>query len=398
MKAAGIVVEYNPFHNGHAYHVQQTRKKTEADCIIAVMSSSFTQRGEPAIVPKWQRASMALAGGVDLVVELPYPFAVQTAELFAHGAISILDALHCEQLCFGSEHGNIESFLQTAQRLIDEQESHNERVKHYMQQGMSYAKAYALALGDISRDALDISQPNNILGLHYVKAIREQRSRMKPETISRIVAHYHDETLPTNEQIASATSIRRFLQSGRAEDIMRYVPHITYETLQTYRMWHDWESYFPLLKYRLLTMEIDDIRRIAEVGEGIEHRLKRAIVHATSFHAFLSAVKTKRYTWTRLQRICTHILTNVTKKEMTQAIEQKRATYIRLLAMNDKGRAYLQTVKKRTALPLITNIKHIQHDPIYHIEKKATQAYLSVLPEPLLTEALRNEYATPPLR
>ncbi|WP_461201706.1 nucleotidyltransferase [Anoxybacillus sp. TBDG-1] len=401
MKAVGIVVEYNPFHNGHLYHVQQTRKKTNADCVIAVMSSSFTQRGEPAIVPKWERARMALAGGVDLVVELPYSFAVQTADRFAYGAVSILDALFCEQLCFGSEHGRIEAFLQTAQLLINEKEHHNERIKYYMQQGMSYAKAYALAFQDLGGNMLDMSQPNNILGLHYVKAIIEQRSDIKPETIPRVIAHYHDETLPTTDNIASATSIRRFLQAGQ-NDVMRFVPHTTYDMLQTYRKtyttWHDWETYFPLLKYRLLTMEVDDIRQIAEVEEGIEHRLKKTIVHATSFHDFLSAVKTKRYTWTRLQRICTHVLTNVTKKEMAKALKNKRATYIRLLAMNEIGRAYVRKVKKQTTLPIVTNVKHIQNDAVYHIEKKAAQAYVSILPEPLCTEALQREYKTPPLR
>ncbi|MBB5354991.1 putative nucleotidyltransferase [Anoxybacillus mongoliensis] len=401
MKAVGIVVEYNPFHNGHLYHVQQTRKKTNADCVIAVMSSSFTQRGEPAIVPKWERARMALAGGVDLVVELPYSFAVQTAERFAHGAVSILDALFCEQLCFGSEHGSIEPFIKTAQLLIYKKEQHNEKVKQYVRQGINYAKAYALALHDIGHDTLDVSQPNNILGLHYVKAMIEQRSNIKPETIQRIVAHYHDQTLPANQSIASATSIRRFLQSDH-DDVARYVPHTTYDTLQTYRhtytTWHDWEKYFPLLKYRLLTMNVDDIQQIAEVEEGIEYRLKKAIIHATSFHDFLLAVKTKRYTWTRLQRICTHILTNVTKKEMEKAHENKDATYVRPLAMNETGRAYLQAVKKQMALPLVTSVKQMRHDAIYHIEKKATQAYVSILPEPLWTEALQREYKTPPLR
>ncbi len=401
MKAVGIVVEYNPFHNGHLYHVQQTRKKTSADCVIAVMSSSFTQRGEPAIVPKWERARMALAGGVDLVVELPYTFAVQTAEWFAQGAISILDALFCEQLCFGSEDGSIEPFIKTAQLLVYEKEQHNEKVKQYMQQGINYAKAYTLALHDIGHDTLDVSQPNNILGLHYVKAIIEQRSKMMPETIQRTAAHYHDETLPANDNIASATSIRRSLQISY-NDVARYVPHTTYETLQTYRhtymTWHDWEKYFPFLKYRLLTMEVDDIQQIAEVEEGIEHRLKKTIIHATSFHDFLSAVKTKRYTWTRLQRICTHILTNVMKKEIAEAIENKRATYVRPLAMNETGRAYLQEIKKRMTLPLVTNAKQMRHDPIYQIEKKATQAYFSILPEPLCSEALQREYKTPPLR
>ncbi|MGX1900233.1 putative nucleotidyltransferase [Thermolongibacillus altinsuensis] len=404
MKAVGMVVEYNPFHNGHLYHLQQTKKETNAECLIAVMSSHFVQRGEPALVSKWARTKMALAGGVDLVVELPYPFAVQTADMFAHGAISILDALHCQEICFGSEHGNIDHFLEAVHLLKQYEQEHNQRLKQLLESGMSYAKAYATALGQLQNEqsTLDLSKPNNILSFHYVKAIVEQQSNMTPKTIQRIVAHYHDSHLPNEETIASATSIRHHLQTDGLQSISSYVPPTTKEELQryytVYGTFHYWEHYFPLLKYRLLTINLEELHQIAEVEEGLEHRLKKAIQQAKSFREFLTCVKTKRYTWTRLQRVCTHILTNTTKKEMNFIRAYKKATYIRLLGMNENGQRYLRKMKKKLKLPLITKVATLQNDPIYKLEQKAAQAYVSILPEPLLTEALQMEYATPPLR
>jgi predicted nucleotidyltransferase len=404
MKAVGIVVEYNPFHNGHLYHLQQTKKETNAECLIAVMSGHFMQRGEPALVSKWARTKMALACGVDLVVELPYPFAVQTADMFAHGAISILDALHCQEICFGSEHGHIDHFLNTVELLKRYEQKHDQQLKQLLASGISYAKAYAMALQQLQNESslLDLSKPNNILGFHYVKAIVEQQSHIVPKTIQRMVAHYHDSHLPSEETIASATSIRQHLQTNGFQAISSYVPPTTKEELQryytVYGTFHYWDRYFPLLKYRLLTMDIEELRQIAEVEEGLEHRLKKAIQQAKSFHEFLACVKTKRYTWTRLQRICTHILTNTTKKEMEFVHAYKKATYIRLLGMTENGQRYLQRMKKELKLPLITKVATLQNDEIYKLERKAAQAYVSILPEPLLTEALQMEYVTPPLR
>lgn len=212
MKAVGIIVEYNPFHNGHSYHLQAAKEVAQADIVIAVMSGNFLQRGEPALVSKWYRTKMALLGGVDIVIELPYQFASQKAETFANGAISILDAIGCQALCFGSESGNISSFLETIDFLAVNQDIYDENIKRFIQTGVSYPKALSLSFQAMSstNHLVDLAKPNNILGYQYIKALKQQKSLIKPLTIRRKNADYHDEHFAT-ETIASATSIRKAL-------------------------------------------------------------------------------------------------------------------------------------------------------------------------------------------
>ncbi len=398
MKAVGVIVEYNPFHNGHRYHLQETREKTGADCLVAVMSGNFLQRGEPAIVSKWARAKMALAAGVDLVIELPYAFAVQAAERFADGAVRLLDALGCEELCFGSESGDIAAFLAAAKTLFAQKEEFDALVRAELQRGQSFPKANAKAWDQLRSVPLDLAQPNNVLGLAYVKAIWRHKLSIMPRTIPRLTAGYHDESF-SHPSIASATSVRKTLrQTGQLASIAPYVPPTTLEQLrqyrQTYGRWHDWEAYFPLLKYRLLTATKEELRRTAGIEEGVEHRLKEKITVAETFASFIAAVKTKRYTWTRLQRMCAHVLTNFTKEEQTKTSDP---TYIRLLGMSETGRRYLQRVKKELALPLITKAAKLNGDPLYEQEKRAAAVYAAALPEPLYSAALKEEYATTPI-
>jgi predicted nucleotidyltransferase len=398
MKAVGVIVEYNPFHNGHRYHLQETREKTGADCLVAVMSGNFLQRGEPAIVSKWARAKMALAAGVDLVIELPYAFAVQAAERFADGAVRLLDAIGCEELCFGSESGDIAAFLAAAKTLFSQKEEFDALVRAELQRGQSFPKANAKAWDQLRSVPLDLAQPNNVLGFAYVKAIWRHKLAITPRTIPRLAAGYHDESF-SHPSIASATSVRKTLQqTGQLASIAPYVPPTTLEQLrqyrQTYGRWHDWEAYFPLLKYRLLTTTEEELRRMAGIEEGVEHRLKEKITAAETFASFIAAVKTKRYTWTRLQRMCAHVLTNFTKEEQTKAAGP---TYIRLLGMSETGRRYLQRVKKELALPLITKAAKLNGDPLYEQEKRAAAVYAAALPEPLYSAALKEEYATAPI-
>ncbi len=400
MKAVGMIVEYNPFHNGHLYHLQETKKQTEADCLIAVMSGSFLQRGEPALVSKWARTKMALLAGVDIVVELPYVFAVQSAEMFANGAIALLDALCCSEICFGSESGEIHPFIEAAKLLREQQREYDTYIQQALKTGVSYPQANADAWKQLQIAGIDLTKPNNILGFSYVKAIMEQNSTIVPRTIQRIASGYHDETF-SHPSIASATSLRKTLNGSieHLESISPYVPSYTKHILEQYYstcgMFHEWKHYFPLLKYRIMTMEKNELQRIVNVDEGLEHRFKHAIVETETFSQFINAVKTKRYTWARLQRTCTHILTNFTK-EQTETM--KVPTYIRLLGMSDNGRRYLQTVKKRISLPLMTKASHLEAHPIYQQEKKAVFAYAAIFPEPVRTKAIKEEYATPPLR
>ncbi|PFD11106.1 hypothetical protein COD84_13010 [Bacillus cereus] len=399
-----MVVEYNPFHNGHLYHVQQTKKLTQSDIIIAVMSGPFLQRGEPALISKWYRTKMALANGVDLVVELPYVFATQKAETFANGAISILNALRVSEICFGSEDGQIENFYNTISVQKNEDETFNCLVKQFMDAGNSYAKATSDAFSHIltSEKNIDMSQPNNILGFQYMKAILSQNSSIQAQTIKRFASHYHDETF-NDQHIASATSIRKqlFSEEGSFTTIKPFLPQATTSLLanykQNYGILHNWEQYFSFFKYRLMTMSPGDLRHIYEIEEGLEHRILSKIQNSSSFYSFMEALKTKRYTWTRLQRACTHILTNTTKEEIRSANIEQHAPYIRLLGMSQKGQTYLSKNKKKIELPILTHTKTFDHAAL-DIEKKANSVYFSIMHEPLRTQLLKQDITHHPVR
>ncbi|WP_257132321.1 nucleotidyltransferase [Bacillus cereus] len=384
--------------------MQQTKKLTQSDIIIAVMSGPFLQRGEPALISKWYRTKMALANGVDLVVELPYIFATQKAETFANGAISILNALRVSEICFGSEDGQIENFYNTISVQKNEEETFNYLVKQFMDAGNSYAKATSDAFTHIltSEKNIDMSQPNNILGFQYMKAILSQNSSIQAQTIKRFASHYHDETF-NDQHIASATSIRKqlFSEEGSFTTIEPFLPQATTSLLanykQNYGILHNWEQYFSFFKYRLMTMSPGDLRHIYEIEEGLEHRILSKIQNSSSFYSFMEALKTKRYTWTRLQRACTHILTNTTKEEIRSANIEQHAPYIRLLGMSQKGQTYLSKNKKKIELPILTHTKTFDHAAL-DIEKKANSVYFSIMHEPLRTQLLKQDITHHPVR
>jgi predicted nucleotidyltransferase len=401
MKAVGVIVEYNPFHNGHAFHLQAAKEATQSDIVVAVMSGNFLQRGEPALVSKWYRTKMALLNGVDIVIELPYQFATQKAETFASGAISILDAIGCHALCFGSESGDISSFLQTIDFLDLHQQEYNENIKFNMKTGVSYPKAMALSFQAITttKNLVDLAKPNNILGYHYIKALKQQKSSIEPVTIKRKNADYHDEHFAT-ETIASATSIRKALfatDKGKAL-IDQYVPiysnQLLNEYLSHYGTFHEWEAYWHYLQFRVIQSSPDDLREIYEVEEGLENRLITAALESTSFKEFMGKIKTKRYTWTRLQRVCVHILTNTTKKEMVMSTE--KATYLRLLGMTKNGREYLNRFKSHFSLPLISKLSsYKQGDTLLDI--RASRIYALGLGNQAVLELLHQEFKQPPI-
>lgn len=401
MKAVGVVVEYNPFHNGHLFHLQQAKELSGADIAIAAMSGNFLQRGEPALVSKWTRTHMALSAGVDVVFELPYRFATQHAEIFAEGAVSILTAAGCSSLFFGSESGDLDAFERTIDFLEENNEKFQEQIKYYTGEGFSYPKSIALSFQSLSPSEtfIDISSPNNILGLHYIQAILRQKSHMRPGTITRKNASYHDEHF-SSATIASATSIRKALfgAAGEMDSIRQLVPGTTFEQLLRYKEvyggFHSWENYWPLLKYKLIQSSPAEIRELYEVEEGLENRLLSAASEAGSFHQFMETIKTKRYTWTRLQRVCLHILTNTKKTEMKNT--QNTANYLRLLGATAKGRAYLSSEKKKFRLPLISKLSAFS-DPDIQLDIKASKIYALGLTDDRQKRLLAEEFSRPPI-
>lgn len=400
MRSSGIVVEYNPFHNGHLYHLKETKKLTRSEIMIAVMSGHFLQRGEPALVSKWARTKMALQSGADIVVELPYAFAVQKAERFALGAIHILHALKCKSVCFGSEAGEIAPFHHTYRLIHDHQDRYNRFVREFVKEGMSYPSALSAAYQKLNSNVqtVDLSKPNNILGYHYVASAIDLNCDLEMFTIKRKSADYHDESF-THDSIASATSIRNSLENKDDLEMVRpYMPEGSLSELMNYRsdfgQFHRWEHYWPFLQYRLLTMEAEELQLIYEMEEGLEFRLKKAAYETNSFLSFMERVKTKRYTWTRLQRLCVHVLTNTSKR----AIEKHGSTpqYVRLLGMSADGKLYLNQIKKELQLPIVSKVSAFSSEMI-GLDVKSTNVYAQILPEPLRSKLRLMEYRQPPI-
>jgi predicted nucleotidyltransferase len=401
MKAVGVIVEYNPFHYGHAYHIKKAKEITGAEVVIAAMSGNFLQRGEPALVSKWVRAEMALKGGVDLVFELPYSFAVQKADTFANGAVSLLAKAGCDSICFGSESGNIDDFFHTYDFLQKNQQSYNQAIRTFLDQGNSYPKALSLAFQslELTANIVDLSLPNNILGFQYVNAVQNQQLKTKIVTIPRKSANYHDEHLSTTP-ITSATSIRKalFSKDESITTIRSYVPESTYELLLSYQKnfggFHDWNMYWPYIKFRLLQANTEELKEIYEVEEGLENRLHTLAIECESFTQFMNQLKTKRYTRTRLQRILTHILTHTKKKEML--LDEEKVSYLRLLGMTELGRSYLNRLKKECQVPIISKRSAFSH-PQITIDTKAARIYALGLSSLNRQNAIDLEFSQQPI-
>ncbi|WP_226037923.1 nucleotidyltransferase [Aquibacillus saliphilus] len=399
MNACGLIVEYNPFHNGHYYHLEQSKKATNADCMIAVMSGDFLQRGEPAIIDKFKRAQIAVKQGVDIVVELPFIYSVQNSDLFAKGAVSTLAALGVSSLCFGSESGEINDFINAYNIFQTKQEDFKHELKRQLTLGVSFPEASRQAYQSIglTQGNIDLSQPNNILGFSYLKSIYQNNYPIRPVTIKRTKNNYHDQDI--NNQIASATSIRKeIIDNNQITPIAgEALPSSMIEGLIEYKqhsgVWHYFEHYFDLIHYRVLTMSETELRQINGVDEGLEHRLKRTAQEATSFDSWMHDIKTKRYTWTRLQRMFTHILVNTTKESIL-SLTNEPLPYVRLLAMTKNGQAYLNKAKKHMEIPLITTLKDRYH-PVASIEKQASDSYYSII-NPIKRKKLRKQEIGPP--
>ena len=398
VNALGLVVEYNPFHNGHLYHLQQSKSITNADVTIAVMSGNFLQRGEPALVDKWTRTAMALDAGIDLVIELPFIHAVQKAEYFSEAAILLLEEVGCQSVCFGSEQGQIDPFIHTYTIIQENSKEIDQLIQHYSKEGYSYPKAASLAYSELQTrfpSMLSLDQPNNILGFHYVSAILKHKLSIVPVTIKRTGSGYHDPMLMPGK-IASATGIRKeLMENGNLNAVSPFVPETTLTLLQNYmsgqQLLHHWELYWPFLKIKLITTPPEALSHIYEMKEGLENRLIEAAERATSFMEFMSFIKTKRYTWTRLQRILTYTLLNFTKSEMPESLFPP---YIRVLGFNRTGQQYSKSIKKEKGSLFVSRLA-ASHNPIIDIDKRAAIVHAAVLSPSNSAKAQKREYMAP---
>lgn len=338
LRAAGIVAEYNPFHNGHAYQIAQARQKTGADVIVAAMSGNWVQRGEPAIMDKWQRTEAALAGGVDLVVELSGAAALQPAHLFAQGAIAVLATLKCQWLVFGTEHPDMDYDC-----LMAHLPSDPAIFKRFDQ---TYASLFQGYLRE--QTGITLSAANDILGFFYAVANQQQGQPLQLVPLARRGSQHNDTAVMQGTNYASATAIRASSLAGDWATVQPVVPAKTLALLQQESL-ISWADFWPLLRYQLISAPVTDMRQRYQITEGVEYRLKRAALEATTFADFMRIVKTKRYTYTRLQRQAAYLLLQALPEEM-----RPQPQYLRVLGYSKQGQAYLHQIKKHVALPLVS--------------------------------------------
>lgn len=375
MKVLGIIVEYNPFHNGHIYHIQKAKQITQCDYTIAVMSSSFVQRGEPAIIDKWTRSQLAIQYGVDLVIELPFVYACQSADYFAKGAIQLLHAIGVTDICFGSEDGNIQTFIDISQAIQSHNEQYNTLVKKAMKEGLRYPDACNQALKIILNK--EVKTPNDLLGLSYVKEIMMNHYQITPHCFQR-TNEYHDTAL---NNIASATAIRQAIFNH--QDFSHALPHHEYYQNNIYKL----DDFYPYLRYQILTTSLDTLKSYHMVDEGLENVLNKHILKSHNMESLIQSLLSKRYTKPRIQRMLIHILMKNTKQDIQDAMN---IDYLRILAMNENGRKYLNKMKKVCSYKIITNFSSYHH-PGLDLELQATKLLSLISSNP--QEIINKEYS-----
>ena len=395
MKVTGIIAEYDPFHNGHSYHIKKAREMTGADAIVVVMSGHFTQRGMPAFFRRDARVRMAVDGGADLVIELPYIYACNSSHEFARGAAGILNGIGCvDALVFGAETDDMDTLEKAARAAAGTDDRSSAYIKEEMKNGVSYPEALTRSVEKIygAKTAAVLREPNNLLGIEYMKALHELDSGIKPFIVGRRSAA-HGESLemlrerkqrrePENERdvcpcegevrqiaeqrIASGTAVRKAVYAGGARAAEMLVPDTSFSIISGYERSSGFsfteyrdkikKNMFELLKYKIITSDESELAEVYGVAEGLENRLKSCISGADDIDGLIDSVKSKRYTRARISRTLMHLLINL----RTTDFETLRETYCaRVLGFSPTGGKLLRLMSESSAIPVFSNLSRL---------------------------------------
>ena len=335
----GIIAEYNPLHNGHLYHINKIKEMFPNEIITLVLAGHFLNRGDVSIINKWDKTLLALKYGVDLVIELPTVYATQSSDLYAYGAIKILNELNCDYLVFGSESNDIKLLKDTALKL-----NNDYSIKEHLKKGYSYPKSIALTYN------IDINSPNDLLGISYIKAINNIKSNIEPITIKR-TNDYH--SLSLNNKITSATSIRACLKENI--NISKYIPDYNINYIKNIEL----NDFFNYIKYQVINNDIS----IYNIDIKLGHSIKKNIDKCSNIDELIDKIKCKNYTYNSIKRGLVQILLGIKKDDIN-------LNYIRILGFNNNGQQYLNKIKKKVNLPLITN-----YNNLLDFEYKVTKIY-----------------------
>ena len=374
MKVTGIIAEYDPFHNGHSYHIKKAREITGADAIVVVMSGHFTQRGMPAFFRRDARVRMAVDGGADLVIELPYIYACNSSHEFARGAAGILNGISCvDALVFGAETDDMDALEKAARAAAGTDDRSSAYIKEEMKNGVSYPEALTRSVEKIygAQTAAVLREPNNLLGIEYMKALRELGSGIKPFIVGRRSAA-HGESLEMlherkqEQRIASGTAVRKAVYAGGARAAEMLVPDTSFSIISGYERSSGFsfteyrdkikKNMFELLKYKIITSDESELAEVYGVAEGLENRLKSCISGAEDIDGLIDSVKSKRYTRARISRTLMHLLINL----RTTDFETLRETYCaRVLGFSPTGGKLLRLMSESSAIPVFSNLSRL---------------------------------------
>lgn len=372
MKIIGLIAEYNPFHNGHLYQINKIKEIYPDSIVIAVVSSSFTQRGDISILNKWDKTKIALDNGIDIVIELPFVFATQSSDIFAKGAVQTLENLHIDTLVFGTEADSIDWLKEVADLQLNNKE-YDIKVKKYLDAGLNYPTATNKAIEDLT--GYKVNSPNDLLALAYIKQIKQDKKNIEIVNIKRTIAYHTNET---ENNITSASNIRtKYLNN---ENISSLIPYSIANLCKV-----SMNNLFPYLKYKIITEE-HTLNNYQTVDEGIEGRIIKYINESNNYEELIQNIKTKRYTYNKISRMLLHILTNFTKEEAKDI----KIDYLRLLGFTSKGKDYLNKKKKEIPIPIITGYKK-NISKILDIEFRITKIYSLVTSKNLVKEEYRNK-------
>lgn len=365
-RVLGIIAEYNPFHNGHMYHLQKAKEQSGAQYSICIMSGNFVQRGNTSILNKWKKAEMAILNGIDLVIELPTIYSVASAESFSLGAIKLLENLKIvDTISFGTETNDFAALNNISGIICEEPKKYKELLNQELKKGLSFPKArenaLMLYLNDNKRYANILNEPNNILAIEYLKSLKKIKSTIQPVPIKREKVYYNDNTIV--DEFASATAIRELLKNKQFSEIRKVVPIETYKILsqesELENIVLDLLKYEKEIIYNLRKMTVEQIADLPDVSEGLEYSIKNAASFANNLKDLMGVVKTKRYTTTRIQRILICSLLGITKKDVIMS--KRTLPYARILGFNEKGKELISKMSKANPkLEVITSLKKFQ--------------------------------------
>lgn len=366
MNLLGIIAEYNPFHNGHKWQIEQAKKISGCSYTIAVMSGHFTQRGEPAFFDKWKRAEMAVHGGIDLVIELPTIFATRSAQYFAQGGVKLLNMLQANYISFGAEDNDIHK-LQDIATAIDHPDTVTALLTH-LKSGCTYAKALEQALQNTCHVSVPVFTPNNILALEYLRSINQGNYPITPIIIKRYIAHYHDTNI--NAPIASARAIRESITHNKLDETARKAlpessVQIIHELLKNRCGPINVTAFSDIILALLRTATLQELANLPDMSEGLHYKLQAAALQSNDIEELLDKLKSKRYTKTHLQRLLIHVLLRNNAADVT-TLCNIGPLYARVLAFNDNGRTILRMLQKQAEIPIITKTASFLNTDIRH--------------------------------